>query len=131
MNIGGLVKNSFVDYPQQIAAVIFTNGCNMNCWYCHNQDLITGTRARIPEDFVLSYLKERKNKIDGVVITGGEPTLQIDLLPFIKKIKDMGYLVKLDTNGSNPNILEELISLKLIDYIAMDIKAPKNKLNSI
>ena len=127
MEIAGIVKNSFVDYPGNIAATIFTCGCNMNCWYCHNRDLITQQTGDYDENKILDFLKERKGFLDAVVVTGGEPTLQTDLKEFVKKVKDMGYLVKLDTNGTNPEIVQELLNEKLLDYIAMDIKAPFHK----
>ncbi|MFA6860175.1 MAG: anaerobic ribonucleoside-triphosphate reductase activating protein [Clostridia bacterium] len=131
MRIAGFVKNSFVDYPQQIASVIFTNGCNYNCSYCHNHKLIDGKAGSIDEETCFQFLKQRIGKIDGVVITGGEPTIQSDLKEFIKKIKALGFLVKLDTNGSNPQVIEELLKDKLLDFVAMDIKAPKEKLKIV
>lgn len=128
IKIGGFVKQSLMDYPGKIAAVIFTQGCNFRCGYCHNPQLV------LPELFqqnpehssanILSYLDERKNWLDGVVVTGGEPTIHKDLPLFLKTIKNMGYRVKLDTNGSNPHLLEQIIKNKLADYIAMDIKIP-------
>lgn len=127
MEISGLIKNSFVDYPANIACVVFTAGCNMNCWYCHNHNLIGQTTGEISEEYVFNLLKERKTFLDGVVITGGEPTLQPDLEEFILKIKKMGYKVKLDTNGTNLKVVKRLVSKGLLDYIAMDIKAPISK----
>jgi pyruvate formate lyase activating enzyme len=99
----------------------------MNCWYCHNHDLISETKGVIDENYVLNLLEERKKFLDGVVITGGEPTLQPDLADFLKKIKDLGYAVKLDTNGSFPEKLKGIIELGLADYVAMDIKNCKEK----
>lgn len=131
MEIAGFVKNSFVDYPSNIAATIFTCGCNMNCWYCHNRDLITANNGEYDADKILEFLKSRKSFLDGVVITGGEPTLQADLKEYVKKIKDLGLLVKLDTNGTSPSVLKQLIDENLLDYIAMDIKAPFSKYNTI
>lgn len=124
MKIGGFVKNSFVDYPGKIACSIFTVGCNMRCWYCHNSHLFNKTQNLIDEDEILDFLNTHKDFLDGVVISGGEPTLQPDLIEFIKKIKYFGYEIKLDTNGTNFDVLEFLIKEKLIDYVAMDIKAP-------
>ncbi len=124
MNIGGIVKNSFVDYPQKISCVIFTIGCNMNCWYCHNKHLLHNDCKKLDEQEIFNFLKEHKTFLDGVVISGGEPTLQSDLEDFIIKIKKLGYLVKLDTNGTNYKLLKKLIDNKYIDYVAMDIKAP-------
>lgn len=131
MNIVGLIKNSFIDYPKHISSVIFTPGCNMNCWYCHNRDIITMTEGTIDQDYVLEFLDKRKSFLDGVVISGGEPTMQSDLVSYIEKIKAMGYKVKLDTNGTNVAVLKELVNNKLIDYIAMDVKAPLDDYNKV
>lgn len=131
MEISGLIKNSFVDYPANIACVVFTAGCNMNCWYCHNHNLINEQKGEIDEQYVLDFLVERKNFLDGVVVTGGEPTLQPDLENFITKIKQMGLKVKLDTNGTNLEVVKSLVNKNLLDYIAMDIKAPIEKYNVI
>ncbi len=128
MKIAGLVKNSFVDYPGHIAAVIFTNGCNLNCFYCHNEKLIHGDmECNLTENDIIEFLKERFGFLEGVVITGGEPTLQKDLIDFISKIKSLGYKVKLDTNGTNYEVVKKLIEKQLVDYIAMDYKAPIQK----
>lgn len=125
MFIGGLQKTTLTDFPGKISAIVFTIGCNFRCGYCHNPELYSLKTANIiAEDDVLSFLEKRKGVLDGVVITGGEPTLQKDLAPFIKKVKKKGYLVKLDTNGSNPDVVARLVKNKLLDYIAMDIKAP-------
>ena len=124
MKIGGFVKNSFVDYPGKIACTIFTIGCNMRCWYCHNSHLFNKQKNLINEEEIFEFLNSHKGFLDGVVISGGEPTLQPYLVEFIKKIKSFGYEVKLDTNGTNFEILELLIQKKLVDYVAMDIKAP-------
>lgn len=128
--IGGLQKSSLIDYPGKITAVIFTQGCNFRCPYCHNPELI-GKRKEERGKRILEFLQTRVGKLDGVVITGGEPTLHADLPEFIKQIKDMGFAVKLDTNGTNPEMLQQLIDEKLIDYIAMDIKAPLDKYSEI
>lgn len=123
--IGGLQKTSLVDYPGNIVATIFLQGCNFKCGFCHNPELLSLENDNsIPEEEVLSFLDSRKGIIDGVCITGGEPTIQKDLIGFIEKIKEKSFLVKLDTNGSNPNVIKELTDKKLIDYIAMDIKVP-------
>jgi pyruvate formate lyase activating enzyme len=126
MKIGGFRKFSMIDYPNHISAVIFTQGCNFRCPYCHNPELVDPARMKpaLDTEKVLTFLKSRRTKLDSVCITGGEPTMQPDIIPFCKSIKDMGYKIKLDTNGSFPNILEELCELKLIDFVAMDIKAP-------
>jgi len=124
MQISGLVKTSLIDYPGKIAAVVFTQGCNFRCGFCHNPDLLDRGKGRVDEDEFWNLLVARKGKLDGVVITGGEPLLQKDIYTFIDKIKKSGFLVKLDTNGSNPELLNCLIENKLIDYVAMDIKGP-------
>ena len=126
MKIGGFVKFSLSDYGGKASAVVFTLGCNFRCRYCHNPELVLPEKyaPEIPQEEIFSFLESRKNQLDAVVITGGEPTIYSDLPEFIKKIKDMGFLVKLDTNGSNPEMLEDLIKNSNLDYIAMDIKAP-------
>jgi len=133
MRIGGLQKFSFIDYPGKTAAIIFTQGCNFKCGYCHNPQLVYPSlfKVSIPEEQIFAFLENRKNQLDGVVITGGEPTLQPDLTEFITKVKDMGFLIKLDTNGSNTKVLEQIIKQKLVNFIAMDIKAPFDKYNSV
>ncbi len=122
-----------IDYPGKIAAVVFTQGCNFRCPYCHNPELVLPERFSQPieEKEVFNFLNKRKGQIQGVVITGGEPTLQGDLIDFLARIKEMGYCVKLDTNGSNPEILRKIIDLHLVDYIAMDIKAPLGKYSQL
>jgi len=133
MLILGLQKTTLLDYPEKIASTIFTGGCNFRCPYCHNRDLV------MPPADVLTYsieeifehLNSKKRVLDGVCITGGEPTLHKDLPDFISKIKDMGLLVKLDSNGTNPAMLKELIDNNLVDYVAMDIKHSKEKYDSI
>ena len=149
--IGGIQKTTLVDFPGKVAAIVFTQGCNFRCGYCHNPSLlaypslegglksvISGwginskthlhltSKGESAKDF-FSFLQTRIGKLDGVVITGGEPTLQSGLYDFIKKIKQMGFEVKLDTNGTNPQIIKHLIKDNLLDYIAMDIKAPLEK----
>lgn len=126
MIIGGFVKFSLNDYPGKTAAVIFTLGCNFRCRYCHNPELVLPEKyaPEIPLGEVYSFLESRVGKLDAVCITGGEPTEHLDLPEMIKKIKEMGFLVKLDTNGSRPEMLEKIIKEGNIDYIAMDIKAP-------
>ncbi|MDD2402627.1 MAG: anaerobic ribonucleoside-triphosphate reductase activating protein [Clostridia bacterium] len=133
MKIAGLGKNSVVDYPRKIAAVVFTLGCNLDCYYCHNRILIEeGIKQDIiPLDDIFCFLEKRQGILDGVVISGGEPTLQSGLEDFICKVKELGYSVKLDTNGSNPEILEDLMKKGLIDYVAMDLKAPFRKYKDI
>lgn len=126
MIIGGLQKTSLLDFPEKIAAIVFTMGCNFRCGYCHNPELING-EAKIED--VFEFLKTRQGKLDGVVITGGEPCLQKDLPEFIKQVKELGFAVKLDTNGSFPEMLEKV--LPDLDYVAMDIKAPLEKYSQI
>ena len=133
MSIGGFQKFSLIDYPGKICAIVFTQGCNFRCPYCHNPELVKPSLfgKTIPEEEIFSFLEKRKGKLDAVEITGGEPTLQKDLVDFIQRIKEIGYLVKLDTNGSNPEILEIIINHELVDYIAMDIKAPLEKYKEV
>lgn len=129
MLIGGFQKFSMLDYPDKTAAVVFTQGCNFRCPFCHNPELVNPSLFREPihPDTILSFLEDRRGMLDGVVITGGEPTLQGGLLKFIQKIKDIGFLVKLDTNGTSPEVVAEILSRGLVDFIAMDIKAPLNQ----
>ncbi len=131
MNIGGFLSLSLCDFPGKVAAVVFTNGCNFRCPWCHNGHLLRGAGDpdyhELPEDDVLSRIGELRNRLQGVVVTGGEPTLQPDLRDFIAKIKALGLLVKLDTNGSRPEIVRDLVAEKLVDFIAMDVKAPWGK----
>lgn len=128
MIIGGFQKSSLIDFPEKISAIIFTKGCNFRCPYCHNPELFEGTsEGVIPTSDVLSFLKRRRGKLDGVVITGGEPTLQKDLCGFIKELKSLSFEIKLDTNGTNSKVLNKLVTEKLVDYVAMDIKAPIEK----
>lgn len=130
MNIAGVQKVTLLDYPGKVACEIFTQGCNFECPFCQNSSLIPITNTgEFSEEEIFEYLNLRKNILDGVVITGGEPTVQKDLKAFIKKIKDLGLLVKLDTNGGNPKVLQELIDEKLVEYVAMDIKNIFNKYN--
>ena len=133
MRIGGFQKFSLIDFPKKSSAVIFTQGCNFRCSYCHNPELVYENLFGVPvrEEEVFAFLEQRKNILDGVVITGGEPTLQPDLADFILKIKSKGYFVKLDTNGSNPDIISRLLNKRLLDFIAMDIKAPLDKYKSV
>lgn len=181
VNIGGFQKSSLIDYPEKISAIIFTQGCNFRCPYCHNPELLRIINSHISASYlggeadfqrerktanvrnsgegclnqkrmaggslnisnsyklesqtntqeIINFLNSRIGKLDGVVITGGEPTLHKDLPDFIKEIKALGFAVKLDTNGTNPNMLSDLMSKSLIDYVAMDIKAPIEKYEEI
>ena len=125
MRIGGLQKLSLIDYPGKLAAVVFTQGCNFRCGYCHNPELVLPQEycPVVPEEEVMAFLRSRQEYLEGVVVTGGEPTVQGDLISFLDKIKRLGYLVKLDTNGSQPGVLKQLISLRLVNYVAMDVKS--------
>ena len=125
MVFGGLQKNSLINFPGKVSCVLFLSGCNFNCPYCHNPDLAKGKPATSPpldEAWICDFLDSHRGFLDGVVISGGEPTLQEDLPALCKKIKQMGYPIKLDTNGSRPKAIESLIDSGLVDYIAMDIK---------
>jgi pyruvate formate lyase activating enzyme len=124
MHIGGFIKQSLIDYPGKIASIVFTAGCNLRCPYCHNSDLvlINDKTQNIDENEILKYLKENASLLDGVVITGGEPLMHHDIFDFIRKIRGLGLLVKIDTNGSFPEVLKKIIDEKAADYIAMDVK---------
>lgn len=123
MQIKGFQKTSLIDYPGKICSIIFLPGCTFRCPYCHNPELVLDDSSQdFLEGYVLNKLEERKGLVDSVCITGGEPTLHKDLPEFIKKLKDKGLKVKLDTNGSNPEMLKQLIKDKLVDFIAMDVK---------
>jgi pyruvate formate lyase activating enzyme len=133
MKIGGLQKISLIDYPGRISAIVFTQGCNFRCPYCHNPELVDPAQYGpiLSEEEVISFLEKRRGKLDAVTVTGGEPTLQPDLDRFLQEIKGMGYLTKIDTNGSNPDVLERLIRGRLVDYLAMDVKGPLKKYERI
>lgn len=124
MRIGGLQKFSLIDYPGKVACIVFTQGCNFRCGYCHNPELVIPNQfsPAISEEKIFNFLRSRQEYLQGVVVSGGEPTLQKDLAVFLGKIKQLGYLIKLDTNGSHPDRLGRLIHSKLVDYIAMDVK---------
>ena len=127
MNISGIIKSSLIDYPGLISCVLFVPGCNYTCFYCHNRSLIDGSHILMTPQYVSEFLKKRAGLLDGVVISGGEPTLQNDLIPFMQMIQGLGYQIKLDTNGSHPDLVEEIINLRLCDYIAVDYKAPAER----
>lgn len=120
-----------LDYPGKPCAVVFVPYCNMRCWYCHNEHILTGETPLYAESEVLAYLKKRSGMLPACVVSGGEPTLQPGLLPFIEQVRAMGYLIKLDTNGTKPEVVRELIQRKLIDYVAMDIKAGAAHYNDV
>ena len=127
MIIAGLQKTTLIDYPGKIACTVFLAVCNFRCPWCYSRELVLpleiAKQSRISEKEFLDFLRARKGKLEGVVICGGEPTVNKDLPQFIQKIKNLGYFVKLDTNGSNPEMLKDLVNTKLVDYVAMDIKA--------
>ena len=128
MIFGGFEKCTLIDYPGKIACMVFTIGCNFRCPYCHNPELVDETVEKTySEKEVLDFLDRRKNMLDAVVITGGEPTMHSDLIHFLQQVKDRGFLIKLDSNGTHPGMLAEIIDKKLVDYIAMDIKSPLSK----
>ncbi len=127
----GHQKSSFIDYKDKISTVVFTGGCNFRCKYCHNAQLVYNDGDTITEEEIIKYLNKRKKMIDAICVSGGEPTLHKDLPNFIKKAKEIGYLVKLDTNGTNPAMLRDLLETGLLDYVAMDVKAPFDKYNKI
>jgi pyruvate formate lyase activating enzyme len=131
--IKGFQKLSLIEYPEKISAIVFLGNCNFKCHFCYNIDLVRNydKLPDIPEKEILDFLSTRKGFLDGLAITGGEPTLHKELPSFIKKVKDLGFLVLLETNGSNPEMLKELIDKKLVDYIAMDIKAPLEKYDEV
>ncbi len=127
MKIASYQKFTLVDYPGKIATTVFTIGCNFRCPFCHNPELVNGPQLAIAdkktEKEFFEFLKKRAGKLEAVCITGGEPSLQLDIIEFMKKIKDVNYLVKLDTNGTNPDVIEKALTEKVVDFIAMDIKS--------
>lgn len=133
MNILGYQKTTLLDYPGHVAATIFTGGCSFRCPFCHNSDLVlcASRMKTISEEEIFSFLKKRKNVLSGICITGGEPTLQSDLADFIEKVRQLGYKIKLDTNGYQPRQLEEILHKKLLDFIAMDIKAGSSNYSKV
>ncbi|MGI6595303.1 MAG: anaerobic ribonucleoside-triphosphate reductase activating protein [Candidatus Ratteibacteria bacterium] len=133
MKIGGLQKVSLIDFPGRLSCIIFVQRCDFRCSYCHNPELVFPERflPLLENADVLSFLEKRRRYLDGVVITGGEPFCDEDLISFLKKLKDMGYAVKIDTNGSFPAGLKAAITANLVDYIAMDIKAPPEKYSAV
>lgn len=129
MLLKGLQKLTLLDFPGRMAATVFTGGCNLRCPFCHNASLVLGDRVRegpvIEESEFFAFLEKRKRMLEGVCVSGGEPTLMPNLLPFLSKIKELGYLVKLDTNGTAPDVIKEGVKSGLIDYVAMDIKSSR------
>lgn len=141
MEIGGLEKLTLIDYPGEVAAIIFTQGCNFRCHFCYNPMLVWPREvgelkyhqdhSSINQNDLFDFLEERKGRLDAVVITGGEPTLHPDLPEFLARIKNIGYKIKLDSNGTNPEMLRKVLDQNLIDYLAMDIKAPLDKYEQV
>ncbi len=129
MLLKGLQKTTLLDFPGKVACTVFTGGCNFRCPFCHNARLVTEPDPSeiISEEEFFSFLGKRRGVLDGVCITGGEPLLQKDILPFLARIREMGFLIKLDTNGSRPDVLKEIIDASLVDYVAMDLKNSKEK----
>jgi len=131
MIIAGIQKTSLVDWPENICSTVFLAGCNFRCPFCHNPELVLPeqieTLESMSETELITALVERKRFIDGVCITGGEPLMSPDLIPLLRKLKDKGFLIKIDTNGAFPTLLKKIIDDKLVDYVAMDIKGPKNR----
>ena len=123
MIFGGIQKSSTIDFPGVLCCVLFTRGCDLNCFYCHNRELIPRAGSALPEEEVWAFLEKRRGLLDGVVLSGGEPTLQKDLPEAIRRIKALGYQVKLDTNGQRPGAVAALLEAGLLDYVALDIKA--------
>jgi pyruvate formate lyase activating enzyme len=127
MRIGGFIRTTFIDYPGRVAAAVFTRGCNLRCPYCHNPGLVLSVGSEqddLDEVEILGFLSRRRRQLDGVVLTGGEPTLQSDLPDFLHTLKTWDYAVKLDTNGTHPEVLRDLLDRNLVDFVAMDLKAP-------
>jgi len=133
MKIGNIQKTSLIEFPGLISCIIFTQGCNFRCPYCHNPELVLPEKFEkvIDEEYLFDFLEKRKRYLEGVCITGGEPSIHPDIIEFIKKIKNMGYKIKFDTNGSRPEIIEKLFEENLIDYISMDVKGPIEKYEEI
>ena len=127
MKIGGLQKTTLLDYPGKVACTVFTPGCNFRCPFCHNGSLVLGGEEELSEEELLGFLKKRRGILDGVCMTGGEPLLQLGLADFLSRVKELGYAVKLDTNGSFPERLRRAVSGGLVDYVAMDIKNSPEK----
>ncbi len=131
LKLGGLQETSLLDYPGKICAIVWTAGCNFRCPFCYNPNMVYGNTDIIPIDHVLSFLDKRKGKLDALSITGGEPLLHEDLDLFIREVKNRGFLVKLDTNGTFPHQLKQLLDEKLVDYVSMDVKAPFEKYDQL
>ncbi|MDD2190774.1 MAG: anaerobic ribonucleoside-triphosphate reductase activating protein [Eubacteriales bacterium] len=131
INLSGIIKSSLIDFPGLVSCVLFVPGCNYSCFYCHNRSLIDGNHIILTPQSVTDFLRKRAGLLDGVVISGGEPTLQSDLISYIRMLKDLGYRVKLDTNGSRPDVIKELLKHNLCDYFAVDYKVPAEQYQRI
>ncbi len=131
MKIGGFQKTTLLDYPEHVSAIIWTVGCNFRCPFCYNRSLVYEESDLFSEEDILTFLEKRKDFLEALTISGGEPFLQSDLKEFCMKVKDLGYKIKIDTNGSFPEKLKDMIDEKLIDYVAMDVKAPKEKYDKL
>lgn len=132
MKIAGFLGTSTLDYPEHLAAVVFTYGCNYDCGFCHNPELLGPTRTSFyKEKEIILELENRRHFITGVVITGGEPTIHKDLLEFMEKVRDLGYAVKLDTNGSNPDVVAKALDWELVNYVSVDLKASIDKYSEV
>jgi pyruvate formate lyase activating enzyme len=131
MKFYGIVRSSLIDYPGKISAVLFVHGCNYDCYYCHNRPLLEDWLEPIDTDELRSFLVSRGGLLDGIVISGGEPTLDPALPMFLRELHSLGFSVKLDTNGSSPDVIRRLIDERLVDYVAVDYKAPQSKYASI
>lgn len=125
--VAGWQKLSLIDYPEKVASVIFLAGCNMCCHYCHNHQILDASQNRLPLAPILVALRERRAWLDAVVVSGGEPTVYSDLVPLLSKLRKLGLLIKLDTNGSQPAVVREVVEAGLVDYVALDLKAPARK----
>lgn len=129
MVIKGIQKLSLLDYPAHVGCTIFTSGCNFRCPFCHNASVVYGSAETIPTEDIFDFLQKRKGVLDAVTVSGGEPLMQKDIMDFLRRVKDMGFLVKLDTNGSEPELLKKVIDSKAVDYVAMDLKNRIEKYN--
>lgn len=127
MIFGGIQKISTIDYPGVLSCVVFTKGCDLDCFYCHNRELIDGSSGSVSKEEVMSFLKKRAGLLDGVVVSGGEPAIQSDLAEFLQEVRSIGFKVKLDTNGQHPDVIKDILDKGVVDYFAVDIKAlPKD-----
>jgi pyruvate formate lyase activating enzyme len=131
MVFAGIAKSSLIDFPGLLACVLFVPGCNYNCFYCHNRALLDCSTPPLAPEYIEEFLQSRRDRLDGVVISGGEPTLWPDLLPFARKVKEMGYKLKLDTNGSSPDTVRRALEKGAFDYYAVDYKAPAARYEEI